>query len=289
MISLRRAFQYILRNKGLSFVAVVVMASAFFVTSVFAVASYGSYRLLDYFESQAQVTGFFKDEATEADILSIKSSIEATGLVETATYVSKEEALNIYVNRFNEDPALLESIAANILPASLDIRAKDSEDLPQIAQLLKAEVLVEDVSFREDILEKLLKITKGAQLIQVILVILQLFSTTFMVLITIALVIQYRRDEIEIMRLVGATRRQVALPFILQAIFYGLLGALFSAAVIVPALPQVMPTFEITFLSAPLLEIVTPYLLVWVMVGNIVLGLSLGALGGFLATWRFLK
>src|SRR3989344_1828739 len=134
--TLRRTMQYISRSKGLSVATVVVMASSFFVTSVFSVASYSSFRILKHFESQAQISAYFKDEATEADILGVKGRLEATGKVEEVVYTSKEEALKIYVERFNEDPALLESIAANILPASLDVRAKDPTFLPEIATLL---------------------------------------------------------------------------------------------------------------------------------------------------------
>lgn len=287
--ALRRTFQYISRSKGLSLATIIVMASSFFVTSVFAVASYSSYKILEHFESRAQISAYFKDEAAETDIIEVKSRLEATGKVLEVVYTSKEDALKIYVERFNEDPALLESIAANILPASLDVRAKDPSFLTEIASQLRQEVLVEEVTFREDILNRLLVITKAAQLVELSLVLLQLFTTVFITIITIALVIHSRKDEIEIMQLVGATRWQIRWPFIFQGFFYGFLGAALSAVLVAPALPQLMPIFESYFLGGPLLNIVSPLVIGVLVGGQILLGMFLGGVGSFFATWRYLR
>lgn len=287
--TIKRTIQYISRSRGLSLATIVVMASSFFVTSVFVVASYGSYKILDFFQSRAQISAYFKDDATEADIMGVKSRLEASGKVQEVVYTSKEEALKIYVQRFNEDPALLESIAANILPASLDVRAKDPTQLTEIANQLRQEILVEDVTFREDVLGRLLKITNTAQVLEIFLVILQLFTTVFVTIVTIALVIHSRKDEIEIMQLVGATRWQIRWPFVLQGVLYGFFGAAISAALVAPALPQIMPSFVSYLLGSELLNIISPLVLGVLVGGQILLGMLLGGFGSFLATWRYLK
>ena len=280
---------YITRNAALSVVTISVMTLTFFITSLFVVTALASQTLLNFFEAKAQVIAFFKDTATESEVLGIKTSLEATGKVAEIDYTSKEQALKIYTGKFQEEPALLESISSNILPASLDIRTKDIKFLPDIATFLEKEPLVEDVRFYRDIVERLRTLTKGIRLAGTSLIVILTIISVFITLTTIGMTIHTRGEEIEIMKLVGATDWHVRWPFILQGAFYGFVSALLSSGALLLILPRIVPFFTNTLLGSVSLSLIDNQFLYILVATQIASGAFLGSSGSFIAVWRYLK
>lgn len=205
--------------------ASMIMFLTFLTLSIFLILALGSREIIRFYESKPQAIAFFKDGTTDSDIKTIQNALDLTGRVTGFKYVSKEEALQIYRDRNKDNPMLLELVTANILPASLEISTLAPEDLKQIAEVVKQEPVVEDVVFPEDVVASL---TQATGLIRVVgggvTGFLIAFSTLIIVLI-VGFKIRIKREEIEIMKLLGASTWFIRMPYILEGITYTLIGA----------------------------------------------------------------
>lgn len=205
--------------------ALMAMFLAFLALSSFILIALGSQQILRFYESKPQTIAFFKDGTTEADINAIQNALNNTGRVTKFKYVSKEEALKVYKERNKNNPMLLELVTANILPSSLEISAQTPEDLKPIAEVLKKEPVVEEVVFPEDVVAQLSQATKFIRIVGGSIVgFLITFSTVIIVMI-IGFKIRNKREEIETMKLLGASTWFIRLPFVLEGMFYAILGS----------------------------------------------------------------
>lgn len=208
--------------------ASMIMFLTFLTLSIFLILALGSRQIIHYYESKPQAIAFFKDGAADTDVKAIENSLTQTGKITNFKYVSKNDALQIYRDRNKNNPMLLELVTANILPASLEISTQAPEDLKQIADIVKQEPVVEDVVFPEDVVTSL---TQATRLIRVVggsvTGFLIAFSTMIIILI-VGFKIRIKREEIEIMKLLGASTWFIRLPFLLEGLTYTLIGAFFG-------------------------------------------------------------
>src|SRR4051812_6522435 len=102
------AWNNIRRSPYQAIAAISIMMLTFLAFSIFVIILYGSSRVVNYFESKPQVTAFFKDEAKQKEIDSLKDSLNATGIVSSIKFVSKADALRIYKEQNKNDPLLLD-------------------------------------------------------------------------------------------------------------------------------------------------------------------------------------
>ena len=285
---LRNAILGITRHGGLSLTTILVITLTFGATSALALFAFGAGKILDYYESRALVTAFFKDTATEAQIFSLRDELQQRSGVKEVVYTSKDEAFAIYSEQFKDKPELLEGIPTNVLPASLDVRTESLDDLPGVAEFFKGNDLVEEVAFYQDVVERFKNLVNAARLALLALVLLFAGISMVMVLITVGLIIHSMEEEIEIMSLLGATKTYVRLPFIIQGAIYGLIAAVISGGILTLAIPSVFPFIRSFFANVPLTD---PSVLFQVsLVGlEALAGIFIGAFGSWLAVNRYLK
>ncbi len=205
--------------------ASMVMFLTFLVLSLFLILAIGSQKVLQYYETKPQAIAFFKDNTSLQDVEAIKNALEKTGKVVSLKYISKEDALQIYKERNKDNPTLLELVTANILPSSLEISAANPEDLGPIASVLKLEPVVDEVVYPEDVIKSLSKATTIVRWTGGVAVGFLIFFATLVILMVIGFKIRLRRNEIGIMKLLGASSMFVRAPFLLEGIFYGVVGA----------------------------------------------------------------
>lgn len=282
--------QRIKRSPYQALAAISIMTMTLFIASAFFLVAAGSQAILKHFETRPQVNAFFKQDVvpTPQQIDLIAAKLESTGLVESVKYVSKEEALNVYKELNKSDPLLLEAVTAAMLPASIEVSAKNPENLKIIAEQLKLEPGIEDVRFAEDIVSSLAIWTKSVRIIGISLVGTHIFITFTIILLIMGVKVAARRDEITVLQLVGATPGYISAPFVAEGIIYGVFGGFIAWGISYLILLYSMP-FLVTFLSGiPLLP--PPVLFMFeVLAGEIALGALIGGMGGFIATQRYLK
>jgi cell division transport system permease protein len=261
-----------------------------FLASVFFLLAAGSQAILRFFETRPQVNAYFSadyvPQSTEID--QIKARLESTGLVSDFKYISKDDALTLYRDLNKSDPLLLEAVTAQMLPASLEISAKNPQDLKILADTVHHEKGIEDVRFAEDIVTSLTQWTNSVRIIGGSFVGAHILITLVIILLIIGIKVANRRDEIQILQLVGATSAYISAPFIWEGVIYGLFGGVIAWSVSYLLLLSSMK-FLNSFLSGiPILPVSVIFMLK-LLAGELVVGALVGSLGGIIATRRFLK
>lgn len=287
-MQLKTTWQHIRRSPYQALAAVMIMSLTFFTISLFTYLFYSSFIILKYFESRPQIIAFFKEEIKKDDLLNLKRKLEKTGKVANLKYVSKEEALAIYRELNKNDPILLEMVTANILPDSLEVSAKDPEYLSELAEILKKEKNVDKVSFPEDVINVILSFTKTIETVGTFLIAFLALNSLLVVFTIISMKISLRKEEIEILRLIGASRNYIRQPFILEGVFYGLISALLGSGICSLLVFILIPNIAPLFSGIPLFPF-SPYLYGSVILGSLILGLILGVFSSLIAVLRYLR
>ena len=289
---MNRAIQYAKRNvRRTPFqaaAAVMVMFLTFFSLLTFIVLAAGSQTALRYFESKPQVIAFFKEGTTIEDSQAIENALKQESRVTNTKYVSKDDALQVYRERNKKDPALLELVTANILPASLEISTRSPEDLSPIADILKKEPVVSEVIVPEDVVQTLTSITWIIRMVGSATVGFLMVFALLVIVMIIGFKIRLKRGEIEIMRLLGASPSFIRNPFILEGIFYGVAGAISAWIVSYGLLWYFTPWLQ-GYLGEVKLLPVDPLFMLILLLSVVLAALIIGGLGSFGAVKRYLK
>ncbi len=227
--SLRNLFANIKREKLMALTNVAVMTVTFLILGIFISLVFLTQTAIKHLEEQAQVTIFFKDDFSEQNILDLKKKIESDKRVATVDYVSKNDALKIFMEINKSEPILLESISANILPASLEVKAKNISTLKNLAEEYSKTDGVEEIKFFKDVIDKFSYWTKIIYIAGFSFLAIFFIVSFSVILITIRLTIQSKGTELEILKLVGATDSYVKTPLIYQGVFFGLVSAIISS------------------------------------------------------------
>jgi len=268
--------------------AIMVMFLTFLALLTFIILAIGSQEVLRYFESKPQVIAFFKEGITNEDISTIENALNQESRVTNTKYVSKEEALQIYKEKNKKDPALLELVTANILPASLEISTKTPEDLAPIAEILKREPVISEVIVPEDVVQALTSITRIIRIVGLAVVSFLMVFATLVIIMIIGFKIRLRRGEIEIMRLLGASPAFIRNPFIFEGIFYGVSGAVLAWIVSYSLLWYFTPFLQ-GYLGEVKLLPVDPLFMLVLLAASLLVACFVGGLGSFGAVRRYLK
>ena len=289
----KNLLQYVKKDKLLTASNIIVMTVTFTLLGLFISIIAYSQTALKYLEEQAQITIFFKDEFTEDKILNYKKTIEADKRIMSVKYVSKEDALRIFKEMNKDEPILLESISSSVLPASLEIKAKDISNLKNLAEEYKKADGVEEVQFFEDVVQRFSKWSRTVYIIGFLLVITFLAVSFSVINATLKTSINSRGSELEIMKLVGASDAYVKKPFLYQGVFFSATASLIACVfvVIINFLVDKLDLFSkglsFGFLPGVYLTPLLFSLLVCIIL--IASGILLGYLGSTSAIKRYLK
>lgn len=288
---------HIRRSPYQAMAATLTMFLTFLVGGVFFLATMASIIVLGYFEGKPQVTVFLTPKAGLAEAENLKVKLEGTGKVLATHFVSKEDALAIYRQQNQNDPLLLEMVTADILPASLEVSATDPQYLSELARVIEGSEGVDEVVYQRDVVDSLLSWTNAIRWIGGTLALLLVFDSLLIIGTVIAMKIALKRDEIEILTLVGASPWTIRAPFILEGGFYGFIGAAIASAILSGVVAWLRPYLfsflgSIPTLQVLLVSITSSTFLLSVAVfltGNMLIGFCLGALGSSIALRRYLK
>lgn len=297
MSKLTTSFKYIRRSPFQATAAVVTMFLAFLLAGFFTLVSLASVAVISYFEGKPQITVFFTDTATLENIDDLKNTLEKTDKVQSIVYISKEEALDIYREQNKSDPLLLELVNADILPASLEITAKEPQMLSDLQPLLSSSEFVEDVVYQKDLVETFVSWTNAIRIGGGILAGILAFDSLLVIITVVGMKIALKKDEIEILKLVGATPWYIRWPFILEGGVYGLIGSglaglsllvlLVWSHTYIHSFLGVVPAIGIMLDSVVSPSFLIPYGIFYAVM--LLAGMLLGMFGSLLSVGRYLK
>jgi cell division transport system permease protein len=285
--SLRRAWQGFWRNSLMSLAATATMVLMLLLLSGFWIIQTGLLAGLQFVEQKVEVVADLKDSATSLDVSILEQKLSQVPQVRSVTYVSKDEALARFratVSAQGEQD-LTQYLDTNPLPASLEIKLVDPHDFGDVIDMLRAEPAVAQVKDIENLVNNVLTVTgilrtAGAVVLGVIAIIV-----LFIIVNTIRLAVVARAEEIEIMRLVGASDAFIRWPFVFEGALVGLFGATITvAALAVGAAPIGHFMFDFFRVLPIQLGSMTRDLLLLVYGA----GVGLGVLGSWLSVRTYL-
>lgn len=278
--------KHIRRSPYQSVAAIFMTIVTFFIVSIFTLVVLGAHSLLAYFESRPQVTAFFKDDFTQNDVDSLKQNISSVVMVDAMKFISKDDALAIYKQQNEGNPLLLEMVTADILPASLEVSAKNVTDLETIAGIMQKNNTVEEVVFQKDVIDTLKKWVGGIRITGIVLSSLLVLASLTTIVVILGLKFTARKTEIKTLSLLGATSWYIRGPFVAEGVIYAVSGAVvgwgLAYVMLLYLTPNIVSFLQgMSVLPAPL----------WVMLsmlgGEVVLASIIGALASLIATRRY--
>ena len=229
--SLKGAWQGFWRNAVMSLAATATMVLMLVLLSAFFVVLSGLDAGLQFVEQKVQVVAELRDDAPDLKIAQLKQDISALPEVATVEYIDKATALAEFKQRMAQQGRedLTQYLDSNPLPASLNITLKDPHDFGAVVQVLQARTdVVQTVEQVQDLVDRVLTVTNLLRTIGLVLLALVGLTVLFIIINTIRLAVVARSEEIEIMRLVGASDAFIRWPFIFEGAMVGLFGALIT-------------------------------------------------------------
>ncbi len=288
---------HVRRSPYQAMAAILTMFLTFLLAGVFFLATVSSVLVLQFFESKPQITVFFTDKATADDAKTLQETLDGTDKVSAMKYVSKDDALAIYREQNKNDPLLLEMVTADILPASLEVSATDPKFLSELDPIIRKAQGVEEVVFQKDVVDTLLSWTNAIRIVGGSLAILLGIDSLLIIMTVISMKIALKKEEIEVLKLVGASPWYIRMPFVMEGGFYGASGA-FMAWIIITGLVIWLQPVVVSFLGMiPPIAVVlgsltsTSFLLATggFMIATLLIGFFLGSMGSLVALGRYLK
>ncbi len=220
------------REKVLSVANILITTITFLVLGIFLTLVFITQSTLTYLEQQTQVTAFFKDDFTEDKIKSLQKKLESDPRVSSVEYVSKEKALEIFTELNKDEPMFLQSASAKILPASINVKTKDIQNLPVLAGELAKLEGVEGVKFFKDVVESFQSIASVIYIVGFVLSAIFVFISYATVVLLLRSYISRKGAELSILKLVGASDEYVKKPIVAQGVFFSVFSAVIASLII---------------------------------------------------------
>ncbi|HCM44111.1 MAG: Cell division protein [Candidatus Kaiserbacteria bacterium GW2011_GWC2_49_12] len=304
-VSAKRIARYgligFIRNGFVSLAAVLIMTITLFVLASVVIFGAALQSTLKQLTENVDVTVYFLTDASEKDVMDIKTSLEALPEVALVTYTTSEEAFTAFRERHKNDQLTiqaLDELEDNPLGASLGVRAKQTSQYESIAAFLEsmqalgdgAGVAIDKVNFSQNkaAIDRLTTIIQTSERVGYVVALILAVCSLLIAFNTIRLAIYTARDEIGIMNLVGAGHWYVRGPFMVAGILYGVVSGLLVLLLLYPIMLWLGPGSE-RFLGT--FNVFTYYtgsffFLFLIIMGS---GITLGALSSYLAVRRYLR
>lgn len=266
---------------------------AFLVTGIFLLLTLNLSIVVAQWAEDFQVVVFLHDGNTPDKLTLLRKRLDKELAVREVTYVSKSQALADFRKQLRDQESLLEGLKDNPLPASFQLRIhkkyQTADALRQLAASLKRVEGVEDVLYGQEWIERLTGIIQVMKILGIVIGGVLGVTSLFIVANTIRLAVYARAEEIEIMRLVGATRAYIQLPLILEGTLQGGAGAALALGILYALYRTTLwqlGTSAPTIFSEPEMGQFLEAGYQMIMVG---VGALLGGVGSLVAVRRFLR
>lgn len=284
------------RNSYLSFGTTGIMALVLLLFSGLMVLNYVSGQIISGLEDKVDVSVYFKNDASEDQVMSVKRDLEASSAVARVTYTSKDQALVDFKTKHAGDALIQQSLAEladNPLESSLNIKAKDSSRYADIVTFLEGNKLrpvIDKINFYENeaVINRVESISRGVSNWGLVATLVLAFIAVLVTFNTIRLTIYNQKQEIEIMRLVGGSNWHIKAPYLIEGALYGIFSAAIAIVIFYPVL---------WFISSKVSVLIPGVSLINYFLSNFIqfvplifaMGIALGIISSYIAIRRFLK
>ncbi len=289
------------RNAWLTVAATAIMTITLFTIFVSLVAHNIVNDTVGNLRNSVSMSIYLKTDTTPEVAREIADEVSKLSSVVSVTLKSPEDARNEFITDNRDDPDTLDATkeAKNKFFWTVSIKVKDINDTSQLAALTKDNQLVKDnldpghepsfAGTRRDSIQKIASAGDFAQKIGIVASIVFASISMLIIFNTIRMAIFNRREEIQMMKLIGAERSFIRGPFLVEAIVYGFFAAILATGIGVTLLMLAAPSLEASGLSATGTADLVTYYAGFVLIGMIIVGAIIGVISSLLATRRYLK
>ena len=276
------------RHRTMTVITVLIVSLMITTLGMFLIVENALSVMIASMEERVNLIIDLVDDAPPSDVLALRQQLLDDPRVIDVGYITPEEALERLRAHFEDEPDLLLPLISNRnpLPASLEVRSDDPNHLLSLASLLAVNPIVKEVTIPKDVLDNVIRIVQVIRFLGFTLGAGLALVALFVIGSTIRLTVYARRGEIEVLRLMGASDHFIRWPFLLEGVFFGLVGALFSSLVVGVAylwvhelLHQLISFFPVSVDITYLLRLFLTLTL---------FGILIGGFGSYLAVRRFL-
>ncbi len=247
--TMKFALQGFWRNVWLSLVTVVILVLTLLSISMVWGINVVANQAISAVQDKVDVSIFFKAGVAESEIFNIQNRFEALSQVKDVRYITPDQALAQFRQKHANDPdilASLDELKENPLGATLIVRANSLEDYPTILSVLddpSYKDIVQDKNFEDSqtVINRLSDASQRVQRVGIVISIIFVIIAVLLIFNTIRITIYTHREEIGIMKLVGATNWFIRSPFLVESILYGLMAAIIAFAIFYPFVSVLSP------------------------------------------------
>jgi cell division transport system permease protein len=287
LFSFRRAWQGFWRNAVMSLAATATMVLMLLLLAGFWIIQTGLLAGLDFTEQKVQVVAYLQQNSTDTQVNDLEAKLRAMPQVESVTYVSRDQALAAFrasmAAQGRED--LTRYLDANPLYASLEVKMIDPAQVRVVGDALRQDPSIRNVINIEDLVERVVTVTGILRTAGTVVLLIVGAIALFIIINTIRLAVLARADEIEVMRLVGASDAFIRWPFVFEGAFVGFLGAAITLVILLAVADPLSAFMADFFRVLPLQFGSLTRDLVALVMGT---GVGLGILGSWLSVRTYL-
>lgn len=285
-----RAIKDILENRFLTGVTVITIALSIMIASAFALFFINAGDVLNIWKKGVRLMVYLKEDTSESNRLDTKFRLQSISGVKAAQFISKQDALNRLKEQMEHHSALLDNLKTNPLPDAFEVilqpDTRNSTELEFIAERIAGLPAVAEVEYGRQWIQRFTNIINLFSLAGYAIGSMFFMAAVFIVANTIRLMLYSRRDEINIMRLVGATDRFIKIPFYLEGMIQGGVGSLIGLSVLLAGYYTLAVHFHQTGgISLVSLRFFSPVVCLAIVLG----GILVGWLGCLISLKQFMK
>ena len=287
--SIRDAFKSITRNFSLSMASILCDMITLIIVAVAIIIAVNVNNATRSIEKEMNIVVYINKNASEEDSNNAYLEIKNIKGVSKVTYKSKEEwktQMSEYSDTFS---TMLNYLTENPLMDSCTVYVDDIKNISNVADEIKKVPNIQTVKFGETMVEEVVSAFDIIQKVTIGIVIALIVVTAFLISNTIKLTIYSRKNEIEIMRLVGASNTAIKLPFLFEGLFLGIIGSIIPVCITIYGYVILFNTMH-GYMFTETLNLIKPYNFVFYVSGVIVLiGAVVGMFGSANSVRRYLK
>ena len=284
-------FSNVFKNKKSTGASLIIMCATMIIFGVFLILGENINHFVDQVKSEQGFQVFIKTDATQEEIDAVGEQIRAIDGVNTADFVSKEDALNSMRERLKDTKGVLDGFDVEQFKASYMVTVTDLNNSKDIQnQILQIENVVKITSSDETV-STLIGLANGIRIVTGVILLLLVVISIFIIANTIKLTVHARRKEISIMKYVGATNGFIRWPFIVEGMIIGIVASLISIVIVGGAYnilanqlvnAQFMQIMNASLVS--LQDMLSSIIFVYML-----LGIGIGVLGSVISMRKYLK
>lgn len=289
---INQGFQSMWRNRGMGIASVSSITAVLVILGLVLIMILSINNVVMEIKSKFdEIQIFLEEDITEEQLNRIEASAKNNEGVLSVMYQSKDQALKIFKEEWEDEAYLLEGLEAdNPLPDSFIVQLKDIKYADSMVDKVKELEGVEEIKYYKDIIDKLILSANYIRGGGLVIIGILIFVSVFIISNTIKITVTARKNEINIMKYVGATNGYIRGPFIIEGVLFGLIGAVLSILIVNYGYGYFFNTVNDRLYVLFTVYLVPPVALIKdISIIFVAIGVGIGALGSLVSLKRFLN